>query len=236
MNTSTDKNRTLALVDRIGETIMEEQLVAGRPFMTEQQVADRFNTSRRVAREAVAHLRTLGVLEARQRKGLTVSKPNPTDLFSQTLHFFAQTPEDLAELAKLRYVLETGALEFAVASNEEEHIRIMHDAAQTYASQVLMGKKKWDEVVIYQCEYDFHRSILMASGSPLLSGLHGVLIDYFHAERRFKPLMDTDATRQLMESAAWEHKAIVEAFKDRDVERARALLRHHLRYQKDFRP
>lgn len=221
---------TMDLVQRIGNQIVEEQLVTGNLFMTEQQVADRFNTSRRVAREAVGHLRTLGVLEARQRRGLTVSKPDPIDLFGQTLRYYAQTAEDFVELARLRYVLETGAVDLAVSHCTTDQIAVMDQASVAMAEMIQDGKKL-NSKAIYEQEYIFHTTILQATHSPLITGFHEVLIDYFRVVGRFEPLKKTKAGLKVMKEAAWDHTAIVEAFARKDVERARVLLRHHLRFQ-----
>lgn len=230
MTTNNDKNMTMDLVKRIGDQIVDEQLVTGNLFMTEQQVAERFNTSRRVAREAVGHLRTLGVLEARQRRGLTVSKPDPIGLFSQTLRYYAQSPEDFVELAHLRYVLETGAVDLAVARCTPAHIERMAQAAVAM-SDMINQDKKISPKAIYELEYTFHTTILQATRSVLVAGFHEVLIDYFQAAGRFHPLKKSKAGTATMKDATWEHRAIVEAFAKKDVERARALLRHHLRFQ-----
>lgn len=230
MTIISDKNMTMDLVKRIGDQIVEEQLVTGNLFMTEQQVADRFNTSRRVAREAVGHLRTLGVLEARQRRGLTVSKPDPIELFSQTLPHYAQTPDDFVELSHLRYVLETGAVDLAVVHCTPAQIEQMDQAARAMY-ELIHQDKKINSKVVYELEYTFHTSILQATRSALVAGFHEVLIDYFQAAGRFHPLKKTKARTMIMKDAAREHCEIVDAFAKKDVERVRALLRHHLRFQ-----
>jgi DNA-binding FadR family transcriptional regulator len=59
--------------------------------------------------------------------------------------------------------------------------------------------------------------------NPLIAGMYQVLADYFHAVAMRVP-HGGDAT----ETAGWQHRAIAQAFKQRDAEQARALLRQHL--------
>lgn len=228
MSPTPNRTLTAALVRRIGASIVAQQLPAGAAYMTEQEVAQQFGASRRVAREAVARLRALGVLESRQRRGLTIAKPDPCELLSQTLPFFNQEPDDFWELAKLRYTLEIGALDLAVAQRTPAHLDAMAAAADGYTRFVRAGAPQRRRRQMYELEYAFHQQILQASSSPLIAGLHQVLLDYFHAEETLNPFLRQAHLQQAWDDTAWEHHAIVEAFRSRDVERARALLRHHL--------
>jgi len=59
------KSRSQQLAERIQQDIEKARLPDGELFMTEAEVAERFQVSRTVAREAVGRLRAIGLLEGR---------------------------------------------------------------------------------------------------------------------------------------------------------------------------
>jgi GntR family transcriptional repressor for pyruvate dehydrogenase complex len=215
------KNLSQQLAERIKKQIERDRLPDGELFMTEAEVAERFEVSRTVAREAVGQLRALGLLEGRQRKGLIVRHPDPVRLFPDSLPSLARSEHDVAELARFRYVLEVGAIELAVKNARQEQItRLLAIAEQikrTVGSQVGLKKQK-------QFDIAFHSLLLEMTGSPLIAGMQRVLIDFFLTiPVRKRP----DAANA--ERIAWEHTELAAAIHDRDVERARAMIRLQVR-------
>lgn len=217
-NTDTLAN---TLADRIRERIVGEGLAEGELFMTEADVAEHYVVSRNIAREAVSQLRALGVLKSRQAKGLLVGRSSPVDLFARSLPFFAQSTEDLRQLAEWRYTLEVGAVDFAVANGTNDQLDHLTQLALEYDQlfRTDPSNPRTDAV-----ELEFHCLILEMSGNPLIAGMYQVLADYFRAAA-LRQSHGGDAT----EDAAWQHRAIAMAFRQRDAEQVRALLRQHFR-------
>ena len=110
------------LADRIRQDAIEENLNEGDFFMTVDQVGDRYDVSRTIAREAVSQLRALGILKSRQRKGLLVGRPDPVALMERCMPFYGRAADGdaIKRLAELRYALETGAIELAI-NNAAQH-------------------------------------------------------------------------------------------------------------------
>ena len=100
--------RTLAndLARKLRSYLLNGDLVEGDLVMTEAEVAERFQVSRGIAREAVSQLRAIGILKSRQSKGLIVGQVDPVDLFAQSLPFYHRTSRSLGQIARMRYVLE----------------------------------------------------------------------------------------------------------------------------------
>ena len=91
------KNLSQQLAERIRRHIEQARLPDGTLFMTEADVAEKYQVSRTVAREAVGRLRAIGLLEGRQRKGLIVRHPDPVQLFPDNLPSLTQvSTADLA--------------------------------------------------------------------------------------------------------------------------------------------
>lgn len=210
------KSQSQQLAERIRRRIERSKLSDGALFMTEAEVAEEYGVSRTVAREAVGRLRTLGLLEGRQRKGLIVRRPDPVKLFSATLPSLAQSKEDLIDVTKLRYALEVGAVELAVKNATEDQIHRLVGLAAEIKVAVQAGGSPSDE---RDLDLAFHSLLLEMTGSTLIAEMQRVLVQFFRS------LSTRVADAASADRIAWEHTELASAIRDRDVERARAMIR-----------
>ena len=208
------------LAQKIRERIQKERLPDGALFMTESQLAAEYGTSRTVTREAVSRLQALGILEGRQRKGLIVRYPDPLRLFQNSLPSLVTSPDDWRDLAQLRYALEVGAIELAVRAATDEQIEQLGNIATELEQAV---KKNARSARAVKLDLKFHSLILEMTGSRLIAGMQQVLIEFFRTTPRSKP--SSDSAHRI----CWEHRELFEAIRDRDVERARAMIRVQIR-------
>jgi GntR family transcriptional repressor for pyruvate dehydrogenase complex len=218
------KNLSQQLAERIRRHIEKARLPDGELFMTEAEVAEKYEVSRTVAREAVGRLRAIGLLEGRKRKGLIVRRPDPVLLFSASLPALARSKQDVAELARLRYVLEVGAVELAVKNATEDQITRLMGLAEQIKSMVLSRSGLKKEV---ELDISFHSLLLEMTGSVLIAGMQRVLVDFFRSIRARVPAGNPV---ELAERIAWEHLELASAIRDRDVERARTMIRIQVRH------
>src|SRR4030095_10493617 len=100
------------LAEKIHRDILSSGLKAGDLFMTSEQLAQRYEDSRTVVREALSQLRALGVLRGRQRRGVLVAQPDPIKLSAGWVPMFGRAHglEGFRRLAEWRFVLEVGAI------------------------------------------------------------------------------------------------------------------------------
>lgn len=208
------------LAQKIRERIQKERLPDGALFMTESQLAAEYGTSRTVTREAVSRLQALGILEGRKRKGLIVRFPDPLRLFQNSLPSLVNSPEDWRDLAQLRYALEVGAIELAVRAASDEQIEQLGIIATELEKAV---KKNPRSASAVQLDLKFHSLILEMTGSRLIAGMQQVLVEFFRTTPRSKPSSDS------AQRICWEHRELFEAIRERDVERARAMIRVQIR-------
>lgn len=216
-NTDTLANSVAA---QIHNDIIRSGLQEGDLFMTGDQVVEHYQVSRTIAREALSQLRAIGVLKSRQRKGLLVSRPDPVRLSEQWVPLYCRSENrsDFVTLAQLRYALEVGSVELAVAHGTDAAIdRLAHYAREFEA----VAEKDGHTRTADRYDLAFHAHILQMTGNALIEGMHRVLSEYFAASTRFdKP---RDASKAIR-----EHFMMIEAFRKRDVEMTRALLRAHI--------
>ena len=209
-----------SLAQTIRERIQHERLADGVFFMTEAQVAEEYGTSRTVTREAVSRLQALGILEGRKRKGLIVRHPDPVRLLSNSLPSLVTSQSDWHDLAQLRYALEVGAIELAIRWGTEPQVAELGEITDALERALKKPDGSRREVAL---DMEFHAQILKMTGSRLIAGMQQVLVEYF----RLSP--HSDATPAVSERVSWEHRELFQAIRDRDVERARSMIRLQFR-------
>lgn len=220
MASANRQSRASEIAEEVQRALLSSGLQEGERFMTEAELAQRYGVSRGIAREAVGRLRALGLLDSRQRKGIVVGRVDPVGLVARALPMYHQSARDLVSLARLRYVLEVGAIELAIKNATAEQIHQLAELAGKFAE---MRGKPASAARANETDLAFHRLLLDMTGEPLIAGMHQVLAEYFHLETK------ASASRIAVDEATcWQHSAIVQAMKNRDVEQARALLRQHL--------
>lgn len=208
------------LARRIRLRIQSENLAEGAFFMTETQLAAEYGTSRTVTREAVSRLQALGILEGRKRKGLIVRRPDPFRLFQNSLPSLITSAEDWRDLAQLRYALEVGAIELAIRMATDEQIERLADVERELEQSVLADPTSAQTI---ELDVKFHSMILEMTGSRMIAGMQQILVRFFQDCPR-SPVSSTTAQR-----ICWEHRELLDAIRERDVERARAMIRVQIR-------
>ncbi len=208
------------LAQKIRHRIQTERLPDGSFFMTEAQLAAEYGTSRTVTREAVSRLQALGILEGRKRKGLIVRCPDPLRLFQNSLPSLVTSPDDWRDLAQLRYAIEVGAIELAIRGATDEQIERLAQIEQELEQAV---QEDIQSARTIELDVKFHSLILEMTGSRLIAGMQQVLVKFFQTMPR-SILSSASAER-----ICWEHRELLDAILDRDIERARAMIRVQIR-------
>ena len=208
------------LARKIHRRIQTEQLLDGSLFMTEAQLAAEYGVSRTVTREAVSRLQALGVLEGRKRKGLIVRRPDPLRLFQDSLPSLVTSPDEWKDLAQLRYALEVGAIELAIRAATDEQIEQLALIEQELESAVREDNTSAETI---ELDVKFHAQILEMTGSRMIAGMQQVLVQFFQM------MPQGEKNPASAERICWEHRELLDAIRDRDVERARAIIRVQIR-------
>ncbi len=214
------ESQATELAEAIRQRIQTEQLAEGELFRTEAQLAAEYGASRTVIREAVSRLQALGILEGRQRKGLIVRHPDPLRLLSNSLPSLVGSQEDWHELAMLRYAIEVGAIELAIRSATPEQLDRLTEVT-TQMEEALREDSDSERTV--SLDLEFHALILQMTGSRMIAGMQQLLVQFFQIAPH---AANTPASA---ERIIWEHRELLNAIRDRDVERARSMIRLQFR-------
>jgi DNA-binding GntR family transcriptional regulator len=191
-----ERTTTGSQVERVlREMILDGRLVPGT-HLRETQVARSLGVSRNTLREALRSLAEHGLVTHHPHRGVVV-----TDL----------TVEDVADLFRLRLVLEQAGLAALVDTAE------LARATDAFAAALERG----DAVEALEEDFRFHRALVAALGSARLAGAH----ERAQGELRLVLLqLDRDYEPPQVE----EHRAILAAVGAGNRDAAAAALAAHL--------
>jgi DNA-binding FadR family transcriptional regulator len=215
------------IAERLCRQIRRQRLAPGERLGTEGELAAEFGVSRTVIREAIGHLRGLGVVTSRQGHGLSVAHGDVLGTLEKVLAPLAGGGEHWKELCHLRFVLEVGSLPLAVERATPEQIGRMRQLAGEMLALVKDRSRPPEELnkPVTEKEIEFHRLIFAAAGSAFAGRFHGLLLDFFEETGPLGPHSDPPSLAGMR-----EHVELVAAMARRDVPGATAILVEHLRH------
>lgn len=189
----------------------------GARLPTEREMVARFGASRVAVREAVASLRSIGLVTSRRGSGVFVNAPPATDAPVAGSH-----PDALDSL-ELRLAIETEAAGLAAQRRTPSQLDEIAEHLATMNAVISDGRPAHD------ADWGFHLAVATATGNAhfmrFMEALGPRAIPRSGAPRA-APLTPADARR---ESALLdEHFTVFRAISDRDPDAARAAMRAHL--------
>jgi DNA-binding FadR family transcriptional regulator len=205
----------------IGRRIVAGQYRPGDLLEDEAALADRYQVSRSVIRDAVKVLVGKGLLEVRRGIGTRVRNRNNWGLLDDDVLAWHQTvppnPDVLRQLMDMRRVIEPKAARWAAEIGTDA------DHAAIVAAQENMEQEKSSIEDYITADAHFHRAVLRATGNDFLRAIEGVI---FTALLNSIRLTNKDP-RENAASIPF-HKAITDAVLDRDGDAAEASMERHL--------
>ncbi|EAV44743.1 FadR/GntR family transcriptional regulator [Roseibium aggregatum] len=220
---SREVRRSSLLPDRIAADIMAKiqdgELMPGDPLPTEHALAGTFGVSRNVVREAIARLRSDGVIESRQGRGAVVKPVSERETFRVDIRSLEKSG-NLADLFELRGLLEIEAAGLAALRRSAEDLSEMRAAVA-----VLEGHKQFDEQRL-EADAVFHRAIGKAAGNSYLFAI----ICYISSRLKETTRVTSDIYTKddLVEITLDEHRRVLAAIEAGDRTAARDAMATHV--------
>jgi DNA-binding FadR family transcriptional regulator len=226
--TTTRKSRhQLIRSEKLGARVaklLAARLIAGvaqpSALPTEREISDEFGVSKTVAREVVAHLQSMKLVEThhgRRMRLLPETDWNYLHPLMLELQDEAGARLMVSELFDVRLLVEPETAARAAIEATDEQVDRM-------AQQVELMHRTLDDPEAYLLhDLAFHQEILAASRNRLL---RHILDSVQHL--LFKSRRTTGMTVQARKQAYEFHAAVFEAIRARDPDRARLAMRSHL--------
>jgi DNA-binding FadR family transcriptional regulator len=146
--------------------ISEDYPEPGSKLPKEADLAERFQVSRIVIREAMKILEDRGVVEVRAGRGTITIAPNPERVKESLLYLFRDQPmptvEEMEWLLELRQVLEETSASLAAVRATKKDLQEIEDAL------AVMGKKNGRLKQAVDADMHFHRAVMRAAHNPYL--------------------------------------------------------------------
>jgi DNA-binding FadR family transcriptional regulator len=210
------QSRAELVVDKITNSIINNELRDGELLPPENQLCEIFGVSRSILREAIRVLASKGLVEVRQGYGTLVCVPK-IDIPEEAVSNYLKTNSfSLAQLMEIRSPIEIEVARLAAERRKNKHLKRMEDTLQIFHSHV-------DNVEIYaNADRDFHKTMINATGNPLFGIIIHSIMHYLQLSRQL-------AIRHFgLAVVIEEHQAIFEAIKNKDVITAVAKMKAHM--------
>jgi len=206
------------LADQIKERIFHNELKEGQQLPNETELAERFQVSRTVVREAMKRLEQEGFVEVQRGRGTFVVY-HAADAVRQSLGNLMESEGggNWHALVEVRELLEPGIAYLAAMRADEDHVAEMRAAVAT------MDQSMDDADAFIQADNVFHLAMARATGNGLVMTLVEPMMDLLSAQR--KEIFRAPTGPQ---DGQYHHKRILRAIEQHDANTAREYMQQHL--------
>lgn len=209
------------IVEALRREIAEGRLKPGDRLPGEQLLAETFKVSRNVVREAIARLRSDGVVQSRQGIGAFVVREAPLPVL-RVEPDASSNREAYKNLFELRAMLEIRAAGLAATRGSD-----LQHAAISLALARMRGIEKWADKGV-DADLEFHRAIALATGNDYVARVVGFVSEHMRDSIMATRRRPNASVNEIVEITIAEHEAIHDAILARDPVGARAAMERHI--------
>ncbi|WP_205626840.1 FadR/GntR family transcriptional regulator [Pseudoponticoccus marisrubri] len=202
--------------------ITDGEFPVGARLPSEVRLCEEYGVSRTVVREAIAALRSDGLVEPRQGSGVFVTAPEPDAAGLPFTDVDYDKISSVIEMLELRAAVETECAALAAVRRSPAQAERISECARDITTRARDGQST------AEADLDMHLAIADATNNPrfrqflTMLGAGAIPRAALRAPSRARV---SDSYIQLIDE---EHRRIVEAIIDRQPEEARAAMRTHL--------
>ncbi|MER7504888.1 FCD domain-containing protein [Nonomuraea pusilla] len=208
------------VADRLMTAIAIGDYLPGERLPGERELAALLDVSRATIREAIGRLQAVGIVEIRRgRTGGAYVRTSWTEATAPAVRrVLAPRWPELEQLFDLRGLVEGMAARAAAQRRTDEHLDVMGRALDAYAGAATLAEEQ-------TADGAFHAAVVAAAGNPQLDALSRDLLTRVSLGFPVEPYGEDDP--QAYRQALGEHRAMYEAIRDGDAERAGSIAERH---------
>ena len=209
------------IVDQVRMLIRQGDLAAGDRLPAERELCERFGVSRVTVREALRVLEANGLVDIRvgARGGAFVTAPSSRMVGEGIADLISLSSLSAVEVTETRIVFELGLVPLVCERATEEDIAALY-AICDRSTAALETADEYPLALSAEWHTRFARSTHNRAIALLAESLHDPII---RSLRQARSTVPTHGRRGVE-----EHRTLVDAVSDRDVQRATELMRVHL--------
>lgn len=197
--------------ERIKRALIMKRFLPGQQ-LTEKWISENLNMSRTPIRSALKRLEQEGLIKMIPNRGAFVANP---------------TKEEIIDAYNIRILLECYAIEQAIPHVKNKHILEMEELLE----QEKKAYELRDFEMFISINDRIHRMPALISGNKILIRLVSTLITFGNCFLILKDNFYTNPIEKV--KSIPEHRAILEALIDRDIEHAVLAVKRHLQTSMD---
>jgi len=205
-----EQNLEYKVYQQIKEMMLNFDIVPGQRIVI-TDLAEKLGVSRTPVKMALIMLSKEGFVDYSARQSC------------YTIHQLSQ--EELDGLHEFRELLELGAVRKAIKNMTPEKLEILEEKANNFKQAAAVDERELRFVL----DLDFHAYIVDLAGSPYLTATYRDVYQRFFMRRRISKFFGERYIQVIS-----EHKEVVEAFRQNDVERALQAIAAHAKATKEF--
>lgn len=209
------------ITDELRRMIEAGLIQPGEKLGSIDQLAANYRVGRSTVREALSHLKALGLIESRQGGGTYVRKPGlePHALLESLHHSNAE----LSQVLQVRKILEVGAAELATRHRTDEDVEELGKLIEQMRDAV--GNEELSPIY----DANFHLAIANASGNAILATMMAHISAAMHRTMKDTRKLWLYSGKEDMAGKLFrEHLKLFEAIRDRNPKLAAATMAKHL--------
>jgi GntR family uxuAB operon transcriptional repressor len=208
------------LAGRIAELIRGGEFKVGDRLPSERALAERFNVSRTLVREAIIVLEIQGAVEVRGGSGIYICAPAAGAMAPAAAYTLSPGPGPF-ELLRARSLIEAEIASVAAENRKDS------DIDRIYAALAAMREHMQDKAANEAADRLFHLRIAESTGNSVLLQMVTGLWD--HTKAPIWSQMEAHFhTPELRRASQDDHQRVFNALLERNPAEARAAMRAHI--------
>lgn len=214
------RQKKLQLEEQLRKYILESTNGPGSRVETEEQLAARFQVTRYQIRSVLNVLAQQGVITKTPRRGTFINDFD-TGIISDAIKFNYQVSNfNLYETIEARIVIELASIPLVVKRITPSQIYELETIVEKMHNNSSLPQ------VADEADLEFHAAMLRSSGNQLLNSFSQIIAQLFHQVDYRRKYWNTETIIRLAD----EHRMILEAIQDGDVDLTVSRLKKHLNY------
>lgn len=209
------------VADQLERMIRDGEYAPRDQLPSERELMRQFGVGRPAIREALFHLRKMGLVDIRSGERARVTQPTPKvviDALAGTARHMIAAPGGVHNFQDARVFFEVGLARHAARQASDEDIANFRQALE--ANRQSIGDMKRFE----RTDVAFHYVLAVIPRNPIFTAIHAALAEWLLEQRRTTLAPGEDL------KAYQAHRSIFEAVLARDPDRAERAMRDHLNH------
>ena len=213
------------IYEQMTNRILSGNYVAGSKLPTEEAVAQEFDVSRAVVRNAFARMKREKILQSRRGSGTTV-----VGMAGARRHSFGpvDSVEDIWKCFEFRLVFEPGTAAIAA----QQHLD--HDLAAIEAAvQKLRVFRSTDMLETVELDMEFHRAVVASSHNRFIEGTYAAWEPQIRFTSSMSANLSQAASLQRQRRIIHDHEAVLRAIASGDPRASAEAMQQHIEAARD---